>query len=137
METWIESWLSLFKSSPADDTAEVPKMETKNPYDQKASTEAMPIDKDHAIRFLQRSWEHDLTQDQWNEVRPRIVAILQEECQLENWLVGENQVLKTTDMALEALDHQFDMTGKTIKDKMYPKLSEKDRKHIHAFEWAV
>ena len=137
METWIESWLSSFKSSPADDTAEVPKMETKNPYDQKASTEAMPIDKDHAIRFLQRSWEHDLTQDQWNEVRPRIVAILQEECQLENWLVGENEVLKTTDMALEALDHEFDMTGKTVKDKMYPKLSEKDRKHIHALEWAV
>ena len=112
-------------------------METKNPYDQKASTEAMPVDKDHAIRFLERTWEHDLTQDQWNEVRPRIVAILQEECQLENWLVGENQVLKTTDVALEALDHQFDMTGKTVNDKMYPKLSEKEREHIHALEWAV
>ena len=28
---------------------------------------AMPINKNHAIPSFTRCWEHDLTQDQWNE----------------------------------------------------------------------
>ena len=114
-------------------------METKNAYDAKASMEAMDIDKDHAIRYINRNWEHDLTQGQWNEVRPRIVAML-EECDLESDLsqrVGPNYLLKTNDVAFEALDHQFDMTGKTVWEKMHPNLSEEDQKHIDALHWAV
>ena len=33
---------------------EVPKMETKNAYDQKASMKAKAINKDHPIRFIER-----------------------------------------------------------------------------------
>ena len=73
-------------------------METKNAYDQKASVEAMAINKDHPIRFIDQNWKHELTQDQWDEVRPRIVAMLNK-CQLETSLVGPNQSLKTTVMS--------------------------------------
>ena len=114
-------------------------METKNAYDAKASMEAMDIDKDHAIRYINGNWEHDLTQGQWNEVRRRIVSML-EECDLESNLsqrVGPNYLLKTNDMAFEALDHQFDMTGKTVWEKMHPNLSDEDQKHIDALDWAV
>ena len=115
-------------------------METKNAYDQKVSAEAMPINKDHAIRYFTRGWENDLTPDQWNEVFPRIVAILQEECRLENWLVGEDQLLKTTDVALAALGHEVDMTSKDWNHKHNWSdidLEGEDLKHVCALEWAV
>ena len=108
-------------------------METKNAYDQKASVEAMAINKDHPIRFIDQNWKHELTQDQWDDVRPRVVAMLNK-CQLESCLVGPNQLLKTTDMAFEALNHQVEMTG---KDRMNPNPPELDRKHICALEWAI
>ena len=108
-------------------------METKNAYDQKASVEAMAINKDHPIRFIDQNWKHESTQDQWDDVRPRIVAMLNK-CQLESCLVGPNQLLKTTDMAFEALNHQVEMTG---KDRMNPNPLELDRKHICALEWGI
>ena len=113
---------------------EVAKMETKNAYDQKASMEAMDIDKNHPIRFIVRCWKDDLTQGQWDEVRPRIVAMLQECPELYHHHVGEYELLETPEMAIEALEHEPEVTGKGKSD---PNLPESDRKHISALEWAV
>ena len=116
-----------------DTSTEVAKIETMNAYDQKASTEAMPIDKEHPIRFLSRHWKQNLTQEQWNKVLPSIVAML-EECTLYEYNVGPDELLKTTDMAIESLDHQADMSR---EDRMNPNLPDKDKKHILALEWAI
>ena len=116
-----------------DTSTEVAKIETMNAYDQKASTEAMPIDKEHPIRFLTRHWKQNLTQEQWNKVLPSIVAML-EECTLYEHNVGPDEQLKTTDMAIESLDHQADMSR---EDRMNPNLPDKDKKHILALEWAI
>ena len=112
-----------------------------NPYEKRNWTEAMPIDKDHAIRFISRNWKgQDLTQEQWNEICPRIVKMLQQDCDMradhQNYgFFGPSEVHSFVNVqdAIKALDHQVDIDG---KDWLDPNLPGPIKKHIYALEWA-
>ena len=120
-----------------DVTAKMP-----NPYEKCMTKEAMPIDSDHPIRFITRCWPTDayLTQEQWNEICPRIVKMLQQHCDMrtnhQNYgFFGPSEVYSFVNVqdAIKALDHQVDIDG---KDWLNPNLPGPIKKHIYALEWA-
>ena len=114
-----------------------------NPYEKCMTKEAMPIDMDHPIRFITRNWPRnaDLTQEQWNELRPRIVKMLQQECDTrtdyQHYFIlfgpNENDIFVNVQDAIKALDHQVDMNG---KDRHNTNLPYPVKKHIYALQWA-
>ena len=98
--------------------------------------EALPINKDHPIRFITSNWGTsggDLTQEQWTEVRRRVVAMLQE-CELQMiGAVGPGEYLETCDEAIEALDHHVKISD---RDRLDMNLPIAEKKHIFALQWA-
>ena len=111
--------------------------ETLNKYELYATeTNALALNQDHPIRFVTKNWgDDDLTQEQWNEVRPRILQMLLKDCELKPaYKVGRGYNLATYDDAIQALDHQVNLTGKNM---MTQNLPAKDRAHIDALHWAI
>ena len=105
-------------------------------------TEALDVDNNHAIRSLTQNWLRDggnLTQGQWDTVRPRIVKMLYE-CKLRlRGRVGSDYRLATCGDAIAALDYYLvTLTRTSDRAQADPRrVTPVERDHIDATEWAV
>ena len=105
-----------------------------NPCDTHTNpNQAKPIDATHAMQWITGNWDHNLTQNQWEQAQPRIIKML-DECALDNWLgVGPNNSLRSFAEATQALTHK-QITN--TQDCHNPNLDPQDKDHICALEWA-
>ena len=108
-------------------------MATPNPYDIRADeNQAKALDENHATRWITGNWgDNDLTQRQWDTIRPRIITMLEGKgVTYHTWTVGPRERLRTYEEAKLALNHTHSNDANDV-------FTPADEAHNDALEWAL